>query len=101
MERGASTGVYTLEIKAKFTEDSLKHDAEQLLRDIDQTILDVYHSESQEEQIIRENRHTATTFHRLYLNLVDKNNTLAKKVDELKKKYSLHGALFSLTPQER
>lgn len=91
-------GTYTLEIKAKFAEDSLKSEAEQLVRDIVQSILKVHRKESQEEEIIRENRLTSTVFHRLYINLVDKDNTLEKKVDELRRKYSLHGALFILKP---
>jgi len=93
-------GVYTLEVKAKFTEDSLKNDAEQLVRDIMEHILNVYRPKNQEEDIVREDRLTSTTFHRLYVNLVDKDDTLERKVDELKKKYFLHGASFRLTPQE-
>jgi hypothetical protein len=93
-------GVYTLEVKARFTEASRKNDAEQLVRDIVQGILNVYRLTSQEEDMICQNRLTSTTFHRLYVNLVDKDDTLEKKVDELKKKYFLHGALFRLTPQE-
>jgi hypothetical protein len=93
-------GIYTLEVKAKFTEESLKNDAEQLVRDIVQCILNVYRLKSQEEDVIREDRLTSTTFHRLYVNLVDKDDTLEKKVDELKKKYFLQRASFRLTPQE-
>jgi hypothetical protein len=93
-------GVYTLEVKAKFAEAYLKSDAEQLVRDIVKGILNVYRSKGQEEDMICQNRLASTTFHRLYVNLVDKDDTLEEKVDELKKKYFLHGALFRLTPQE-
>ena len=73
--------------------------ADQLAKDITRRILDVYRPKSDEEQIIRENNFASPLFHRLYTNLVDMDNTLEKKVEELRKDYSPQRASFSLSPQ--
>lgn len=92
-------GIYILEVKAKFDAGSPNNKAEQLANDIVLRILNVYRNETHDEQIIRENRFSSPLFHRLYTNLVDKDNTLEKKVEELRKEYSPHSASFLLTPQ--
>jgi flagellar biosynthesis regulator FlaF len=91
---------YSLEVKAKFEQGSLAtRKTEQLAKDIARRILNVHHPESDDEQIIRESSFASPLFHRLYTDLVDEDNTLVKKVEELREDYSFHRASFSLTPQ--
>jgi hypothetical protein len=91
---------YVLEVRAQFEQlGSPRRKAEQLAKDIAHRILDVYHPESDDEQVIRERSFASPLFHRLHTDLVDKDNTLEKKVEELREDYGLHRASFSLTPQ--
>ena len=91
---------YVLEVRAEFEFFGAPgRRADQLAKDIARRILDVYRPRSDEEQVIRENSFTSPLFHRLYTNLVDMDNTLEKKVAELRKDYSPQKALFNLTPQ--
>jgi len=91
---------YSLEVKAEFEFFGAPgRRADQLAKDIARRILDVYRPKSDEEQVIRENSFASPLFHRLYTNLVDMDDTLEKKVDELRKDYSPQRASFSLSPQ--
>ncbi len=91
---------YVLEVRAKFEPlNSPSGKAEQLAKDIAHRIISVYQPISDEEQIIRDNRYVSPLFHRLYINLVDNDNTLEKKVEELREAYRPHRAFFNLTPQ--
>jgi hypothetical protein len=90
---------YVLEVRAKFELGAPNKRAEQLAKDIARSILDVQDPEGQGEQVQRENSYASPLFHRLYMNLVDKDNSLETKVEKLRKDYSPHRASFSLTPQ--
>jgi hypothetical protein len=90
---------YNLEVKAQFAEESLKNEEQQLVKDIVQS-LSRYRSGSHEEEVIGPRRLSSPVFHRLYTNLVDKDDTLQERVNELGMKYRLHGAQFKLTPQD-
>jgi hypothetical protein len=90
---------YVLEVRAKFEHESPNGKAEQLAHDIAHHILDVHDPENHREQIICEDSFTSPLFHRLYMNLVDTDNTLETKVEKLRKDYSPHRASFSLTHQ--
>ena len=98
--RGGGMKRYVLEVRAEFEFFGAPgRRASQLAKDITHRILDVYYLKSDEEQVICENTSASPLFHRLYTNLVDKDNTLAKKVEELRKDYSPQRASFSLSPQ--
>ena len=90
---------YVLEVRARFDPDSPDRKAEQLAKDIARHILDAHDTESQGERVLRDDNFAAPFFHRLYMNLVDKDNTLETKVEKLRKDYGAHRASFSLTPQ--
>jgi hypothetical protein len=89
---------YDLEVKAKYVESS-KEDAENLAKDIAQHILSFYQHEIPKEELTHKNSFDSPFFHRLYTNLVDNDETLEKKVEELRKKYGLQRAMFHLTKQ--
>jgi hypothetical protein len=90
---------YVLEVRARFDPDSPDGKAEQLAKDIARHILDVQAAETQGERVLRDKSFASLFFHRLYVNLVDMDNTLEKRVEKLRKKYGAHKASFSLTSQ--
>jgi hypothetical protein len=88
---------YELEVKAMHVEDS-REEAEKLRKEIVEHI-SIYHREVQEGDLIPLNHFRATVFHRLYINLVDKNESIEGKVEELRRKYSLQSVKFHLRKQ--
>lgn len=90
---------YVLEVRARFEPSSPNGKAEQLAKDIARSILDVHAADAPGEHVLRENSFASPFFHRLYMNLVDNDNTLETKVEKLREEYGAHSASFSLTPQ--
>jgi|WetSurMetagenome_2_1015567.scaffolds.fasta_scaffold405940_2 hypothetical protein len=89
---------YELEVKAKHREDS-GEEAEELRREIVEHIISIYYHEVLEGDLIQLNRFRSTVFHRLYINLVDKEESIEGNVEELRKRYSLQGVKFHLRKQ--